>query len=191
MRLKNTLLKLSLAPVLVLALLAGACADQGAPSDRMVGPQQAAFERVGVKKLRSLSLVNAAPLNVSAEFGQAGGVLQADNYFLVIPAGTLKEKATFTMDVGTDGIVSLTAFADRANGTRADIGVIGFRKKLTLAMYYGNSAEPIANEAALQIGWVQSNGSLSAVPSRVDTNQKLVYGELQHFSKYAIADPEP
>lgn len=191
MRLKNTLFKLTLAPVLVLALLAGACADQGAPSDLMVGPQQASFAKGGVKKLRSVNLVNAAPLHVSSELGQSGGILQADNYFLLVPAGTLKEKVTFTMDVGTDGVVSLTAFAARANGTREDVGVIGFRKKLTLAMYYGNAAQPIANEAALQVGWLQSNGSLSAVPSRVDTNLKLVYGELNHFSKYAIADPEP
>ena len=189
MRIKKSLLKLSLAPVLALALLGGACSDQSTPSG-LTAPEQAAFAKGGVKKLRKLSLTNPAPMQVTAKVGANGGVLQADQYFLVIPAGAVKGETTFSMDVGSNGVVSLLATETRSDGSRADVGVVGFKKRLTLALYYGNAGEAITDAAKLQVGWVQSNGSLSPVAGRVDTSRKLVYGELNHFSAYAIIIPE-
>lgn len=190
MRLKHTLVKLTLAPVLAMALLAGACSEQGGQTSQLMGPEHASFAKGGVRRLQKLDVTNPAPLHATAEFGPSGGVLQAGSYFLAVPGGAVKQKTTFTMDIGTDGVADLTAFATRANGTRVDVGVTGFRKKLTLALYYGNSAEAIADESKLEIGWVQSNGSLSAVSSSVDTQRKLVLGHLSHFSKYAVIIPE-
>jgi hypothetical protein len=190
MRLKNTLLKLSLTPVLVLALLAGACSDQGAPTDRLVGPEQAAFSRGGARKLHQLSLANAAPLHATAELGASGGLLQAGDYYLLVPGGAVRARTTFTMDVGTDGVVSLSAIQTRGNAPARDIGADGFSKKLTLALYYGSAVEAIEHESHLAVVQVQSNGVLSPVPSKVDADLKLVYGELSHFSQYAIANPE-
>lgn len=180
-------IKLSFVPLVAVALLVGACADQGAPSGRLIGPEQTAYSRGGVKKLRQVDLANPAPLAVTATVGPSGEFLRAGNYFLLVPAGAVRRTTTFTMDVATDGVVSLTAFQTRANGTRVDVGVVGFHKKLTLALHYGNSAEAIANPQNLRVGWLQSNGSLSPVASSVSPESRLVYGQLSHFSAYAIA----
>jgi hypothetical protein len=191
MRLKNTLVKLTLAPVLLMALLAGACSDQAAPSQELVGPQQAVLAKGNNKgHSRKLRLTNPAPLQVVADVGPEGALLRADNYFLYVPENAVNEITTFTMNVGTDGLAQLTATADRGEGVREDVGVLGFQRPLTLALYYGNSSEGIANANNLSIAWVQDNGSLQPVLSQVNTNYKVVYGELSHFSAYAIIIPE-
>ena len=189
MRIKYTLLRLSLTSVLGMALLAGACSEQGTAPEQLSAPEQAAFAKGGKDQLSKLDLTLPAPMHVSAEVGAQGAVLRADQYFLLIPAGAVKEKTTFTMAVGMDGVVSLEAFATRANGSIVDVGAIGFRKKLTLALYYGGATQRISDPSALQVGWVQDNGALVPVPSTVDQAASLVYGELRHFSRYALAEP--
>lgn len=187
MRLRNSLNKLALVPALAVALLAGACADQSAPMGQLAGPEQASFARGGARKLSRLDVANTAAMSVTRQVGSSPEVLQAGNYFLSIPGGAVRKNTTFTMHVDTDGLVTLTAFRTRWDGTREDVGVRGFHKPLTLALYYGNAAEAIANPASLQVAWVQSNGSLAPVISSVDVTKKLVLGKLQHFSGYAIA----
>ena len=100
----------------------------------------------------------------------------------------MREKTTFTMDVGTDGLVSLSAIRTNANGTKVDVGVQGFREKLTLALYYGNTAEAV-NPERVQVGWILDNGSVVTMPSLVNTDYKVVYGQLSHFSGYAPVWP--
>ena len=190
MRLKNHLLKLALLPAIALALVVGAC-SQDATESNLTSPEQADFARNGngTKSFRRLDVTNAAPMHVTADVGASGAILRADQYFLLIPAGAVRTQTTFTMDVGTDGLVSLMATTDR-NGIRTDVGANGFRKPLTLALYFGQSPEAQANASKLQVGWVRDNGSLAPVPSTVNAEVGLVYGSLQHFSKYSLIFPD-
>ena len=187
---KRNWMKFSALSALALTLVMFGCENVAERSGALVGPEQAAYAKGGVKRFRKLDLANPAPMTVTAEVGSSGAVLQAGKYFLSVPAGAVKGNTTFTMNVGTDGVVSLTAMETRSDGTRVDVGVTGFRKRLTLALYYGNASGAITDATRLQVGWVQSNGSLSAVQGSVDTQLKLVYGELQHFSAYAIIFPD-
>src|SRR5688500_2123226 len=174
MRLKNHILKLALLPALALALVVGAC-SQDATQGALTAPEQADFTRGSNtgKKLSRVPQANDAPMQVTADVGANGAVLRADQYFLLVPAGAVKEKTKFTMDVGTDGLVSLTATVNR-NGTRQDVGGLGFRKKLTLGLYFGNSPEAMARASEVQVAWVQDNGSLTPVQSTVDAEYGIV-----------------
>ena len=188
MRVKYRLLKLMLVPAVATAMLAGACSEQGTPTDRLVAPEQPDLARGGNTKIRRLSLTNPAPMHVEANVSERGGILQAEQYFLLVPAGAVKGQTHFTMDVGTDGVVSLEATQTR-NGVKVDVGATGFRKPLTLALYYGNSDEAIANASALKVAQLLDNGALLPVKSVVNTTYKVVYGELQHFSIYLLGSP--
>jgi hypothetical protein len=190
MRIKHTLLKLSLTSVLGMALLAGACSEQGTQPE-ISASSEADFARNGAKKkhLVQVSLTNPAPMHVETEVGPRGALLQADRYFLLIPAGAVHQKTNFTMDVGTDGLVTLEAYRERGNGTRIDVGAAGFAKKLTLALYYGQSPEAVENASKLQVAWVQENGVLTPVPTELNKDYHVVYGQLSHFSQYALATP--
>jgi hypothetical protein len=188
MRAKNKLFKLAILPVLAVALAVAACSEDASESG-LTAPKQAAFSRGGESNYRTATSFVAAPMSVTAEVGREGALLRADQYFLLIPRNAVREKTTFKMEVGTNGLVSLLATRTRADGTKQDVGVLGFREKLTLALYYGNLTET-ANVPALQVGWVLDNGSVVTVPSLVNTQYQVVYGQLSHFSKYSLVFPD-
>ena len=194
MRIRYTLLKLSLTSVLGMALLAGACSEQGTQpeqitvAERISAPNGAQFSRGGSKKVRRVAQSKAVALHAQAEVDASGGLLQAENYFLYIPAGAVREKTRFTMDIGTDGVASLEATVQRGR-KRVDVGASGFRETLTLGMYYGDSPEALTDEPNLEVAWVVGQDNLSTVPSMVNTQYKVVYGQLEHFSQYALATP--
>ena len=189
MRLKNNMLRLALLPAIALALVVGACSQDAADGGGLTAPNQAAFSKGGRTNYRQAASFVAAPMHVTAEVGAQGALLQADQYFLLVPRGAEREKTTFTMDVGTDGVVSLSAVRQRRDGTKVDVGVQGFREKLTLALYYGNSPEASAHVPALQVGWVRDNGTVVTMPSLVNDQYKVVYGQLSHFSRYGVVYP--
>ena len=185
MRIKYTLLKLSLTSVLGAALLAGACSEQSTQPE-LLAPSEAGYSQGGNKDVQRVQLTVAAPMYVTAEIDRKGGLLQAEHYFLSIPEGAVKRPTQFTMEIGTDGVVTLTATENR-RGTTVDVGAAGFAKPLTVAMYYGYSQELIDHPKFLEIAWLKEDGTLATVPSKLYEQYHLVYGQLAHFSQYALA----
>jgi hypothetical protein len=186
MRIKYMLLKLSVTSVLGAALLAGACSEQSTQPEMISAPSEAGFSKGG-KDAQQVKLTVAAPMHVTAEIGRQGGLLQAEHYFLSVPAGAVKHPTQFTMDVGTDGVVTLLATVTSRNGSVSDVGALGFREPVTLAMYYGYSEKLVEDPTGLQVAWLKDDGKLSTVPSKLYEEYQLVYGQLSHFSQYALA----
>ena len=187
MRLKNHLLKLALMPVLALAVTVGACSDD-ATKGNLTAPEQADFARGGGKRFHKVEVANPNAMTVTAEIDSRGGVLRADEYFLAVPRNAVRGKTTFTMEVSTDGVVSLTAIETRGR-VWVDVGANGFREKLTVGLSYGRSREAKASALDFKVVWLKDNGNVVVMPSLVDERARIVYGELSHFSRYALAEP--
>jgi hypothetical protein len=190
------LMKLSLLPVLAASLILAGCSDQMAPSGELFGPQEAQFSQGGGKGLsRFKKVLGSVPdqtvLVDSVTVGASGGSLSAAGYELLIPGGAVKGKTKFKMEAMTDGSigVKLTATSIDKRGRETDVGSRGFRKPVTLSLYYGWASDQIPDEAGLTIAWLLPNGQLVEQKSFVSTQYKRVFTDLQHFSDYILVMP--
>lgn len=123
---------------------------------------------------------------VTAVIDENGGSLNIGNHVLTVPAGAVDAPTTFTMTKLVDDIeVGLTATRLLPN----DVGHQGFNVPVRLSLSYANAAQVPANLADMKVVWVKANGSFEAQPSLVDASGEAVIGELNHFSRYAVAIP--
>lgn len=188
--------KVGMMPLLAAALWLAGCSDQLATSGELFGPQEAQFAKGNGNGLSRFKKVLGSPpdqtvLKDSAFIGPSGGTLSAAGYELFIPGGAVKGQTKFKMEAMTDGSIGVKLTATRVDkqGRETDVGSIGFRKPITLSLYYGWASESIADESQLTIVWVQSNGRLVEQRSFVDTRYKRVFTDLNHFSDYILAIP--
>lgn len=113
-----------------------------------------------------------------------GGTIEVSNNSgviakLEIPAGAVKNNTTFTIDIGADFTVDLTATS--YHGQSNDVGSVGFRKALTL--YISKEAIHASNSnMILGVAELKSNGQLLKVQSSEDA--LWLTGTLRHFSSY-------
>src|SRR3989442_1808280 len=107
--------------------------------------------------------------------GPAGGVVKLSKHNLVVPAGALS------------AMVSITAVAPPDTVNRVELRPDGltFNQPAFLTMFYGNcKVIPQSKQIAYT---TDSLVILQYVPSSDSPTGKLVFGQLGHFSTYAIA----
>ena len=127
---------------------------------------------------KSGGLLSCKPLgydSATQTIGPAGGVLKVSKHNLVVPAGALS------------AMVSITAVAPRDTVNRVELRPDGltFNQPASLTMFYGNcKVIPQAKQIAYT---TDSLVILQYVPSSDSPTSKLVFGQLGHFSTYAIA----
>jgi hypothetical protein len=125
---------------------------------------------------------------VSSIIDQNGGSLSIGNHVLTVPVGAVDGPTTFTMTKLVDEIeVGLTATRILPN----DVGHAGFHVPVRLSLSYANAAEVPADLNSLKILWVQDDGTMVPQASSLDAAGEVVVGSLDHFSAYALGDPEP
>ncbi|HEX2092368.1 MAG TPA: hypothetical protein VHG28_08200 [Longimicrobiaceae bacterium] len=183
------------APLLVLSAIGvWACADAAAPSGGLLAPGAARTSSgIASGKLRKVAgYVPPDSVRVaSAVLGKSGGELAVGGYHLRVPGGAVREPTLFVMRIVDDGTLSLELTASRTDpqGRTIDAGTNGFAKRVTLRMSYAWAAQGIDPDA-VTLAWVRSADDLVRVPNTwTDRTGKYVYGQLEHFSGYAVAVP--
>jgi hypothetical protein len=122
-----------------------------------------------------------------AWIGKDGGSIQTAAYTLVVPRGAVSAKTKFVVAPENDGsyTVNLHAYQQSLLGL-VDVGGRGFQKPVKLIISYEN-ANGVRNERKLTIIYLASPEAVEVQPSTVDRKDKEVTAQLQHFSKYAMA----
>lgn len=122
-----------------------------------------------------------------AWIGSEGGTIKTAAYTLVVPRGAVRENTKFEVEPENNGayIVNLHAYEKGLLGL-VDVGGKGFRKPVLLTISY-EKAKGVLDERKLTIIYLSSESSTEVQPSTVDRRDKEVTAQLQHFSKYAMA----
>lgn len=121
---------------------------------------------------------------VTAVIGSEGGELKLGNQSLVVPAGAVDAPTVFRMRKSSEALrVELTATRVTPN----DVGSAGFARPLTLNFRYGHAASLPGDPSDLQIVWVRPDGTFEPQPTDVDEVARVVSGQIDHFSEYAMA----
>ena len=116
-------------------------------------------------------------LTVSQVVGPAGGVVQIGKHALTVPKGALSSKVTITAE----------AVADSFNSIRFGPEGLKFAKPASLSMDYYNCLIPVLLSSAY-VAFVDENKRiLEKTPSIDYRDRYLVVGEINHFSRYAVA----
>ncbi len=165
-----------LAGVLVLVAVFGfvGCADSPLDSGSQTG------SHLLTRAPRATGGASLSPVNLYTEqviSSKQGGTLSLLDVTLTIPAGAVPNDTTFSIfipddqvfynEFGTDGLV--------------------FKKPVSVTMSYRNANLSGVNEATIRLAWYNpSTGAYIDVPCTVDTVNKTVTAELQHFSAYGL-----
>ena len=174
---------------LALSLTAGLSCD-GTPSGPSIEQVVRAHDEVNSSALtlvRDQIPIPPPDLDVSAVIGPAGGIIKVLGHKLVIPKDAVTLPTLFTMQVLTTGFIEVELTATRTDllGQVIDVGALGFNKPVALRLTYKRSPDTL-DPTKLVIVHVDGT-TLTALPSKVNTDQKTVSAKLRHFSKYAMA----
>jgi hypothetical protein len=125
-------------------------------------------------------LLNCTPLPYSlsaATIGPAGGSLSVGPHTLVVPEGALSGPVT----------ISAELISDHVNSVRFAPEGLQFRKAAALTMSYSNCSGP-GMLLPKKVAYTNELLSILELIQSVDVAaQKKVTGQLQHFSRYAVA----
>lgn len=171
-----------LLPLLALSILTSSCADPGpAP---LYGPRFNA----ATADYTAVQGEDGDGMSVSRIIGPEGGSLAAGGHVLVVPAGAVTGPTTFAMRLTDPTAISveLTATSLRSRDTN-NVGARGFQQPLALHLSFETATRNV-NPGRLTVAWARSDGGLEVVPSSVDMAEKIVTGQLRHFSGYVLVD---
>lgn len=120
------------------------------------------------------------PLNMpgtSLNIGADGGMLQLGRDALQIPAGAL------------DNTIAIKMTLASVTGVAVDCGPTGltFKVPATLVLSYTGTQYENMDSPSLSIFYAAPDGSFQKLPSTVDTVNKTVSAQLNHFSRYILS----
>lgn len=128
----------------------------------------------------NLGLLKCTPLpyvKSSALIGPAGGTLRIGQYTLTVPAGALAQSVQITGE----------ELADTVNSVRFSPEGLQFAKPASLSMPYANCSL-LGRILPKQIAYTSDNLQiLSYLLSLDNLLSKTVTGQVNHFSRYAVA----
>jgi hypothetical protein len=182
---KTRLFKLSILPVLALAIAQG-CERYEAPLVPQ-DPMYSAAPQHTLHKLHDRKGQQASDA-ASAVIGRDGGVVQLGPHRLIVPQGAVDHPTRFSMHLAENGYVEvdLNASSYTTKGSKNDAGRRGFAKPVTLQLSYAD-AETAGELSDVVIAWVKPDGSLQPLQSTRDESRSMISADLNHFSPYALA----
>jgi hypothetical protein len=186
--------------VLALAaiLFAFSC-DMGPGADSPVSPPAESGDLFGLPGLRpvrptpppsGLVWIEETPSKegfVSGLIGLLGGVLRLDGHSLDVPRGAVLQLTLFTMATPSTPVVDVDLNAiggELVGGLLSRLGV--FRRPVRVEMSYAR-AKNVTDPDDLVIVRMLPGGRYQVIPTTVDKRRKVIWAELEHFSKYAMA----
>jgi hypothetical protein len=159
----------------------------GGPS--MFEPQASLFSQRSYTLVKEdLSILQSLP-QVSVVLGREGGTLSLLGHDLIVPKNAVNTPTVFLMSVARNGNIEVELQALQPLNLLnklLDVGGAGFIRPVEIALSYSR-AKDVVNPKDLLIVQLKDDGSMQAVPSRLDTNGQKIRGTLKHFSKYAMA----
>lgn len=156
--------------------------DPHGPSDshslRVGGAEGTSSPLVGNLLENLTELLSCSPQqyeSVSEVIGPDGGTIVVGAHSLTIPAGALAEQYT----------IQAEQVSGRVNSVRFSPEGLTFAQPATLSLSYANCSPPIvANQVVYTDELLQI---LELLPSVDDPETRTVTGDIEHFSRYAVA----
>jgi len=162
--------------ILGVVIAAGCAGDPASPLE----PQAQASLLGGLTSTVTGVLLSCTPLpasRTSVVIGSAGGVVDVGPHRLVIPKGAVSQPITITGEVVSGNV----------NSVRFSPEGLKFAKTAALTMSYRNCGG-IGMLLPKKIAYTDELLNLLEILKSVDlSDQKMVTGDLKHFSRYAIA----
>ena len=161
-----------------LAMAAWSCADVNAPTSAAVPTAPSADLIGGV--LQATGLLRCTPLpydSTSQVIGAAGGELHAGPHVLRVPAGALAQPV----------LISMATPSENVNSVRFSPEGLRFARSASLTMSYAN-CDLLGRLVPKRIAYTTDGlDILSYLLSLDNLFQQTVTGQLDHFSRYALA----
>ena len=162
-----------------LAVAAWSCGDVNAPTSAVTPPAAPAPDLVG-SLLSATGLLRCTPLpyaSASKVIGPDGGQLRVGPHTLTIPAGALAQPVLITAEAPSETV----------NSVRFSPQGLVFARPAALTMSYAN-CNLLGRLVPKHIAYTTDDLTiLSYLLSLDNLFQKQVTGQLQHFSRYALA----
>jgi hypothetical protein len=164
------------------AVAAWSCGDVNAPTSASAPPAAPAAPSADLlgSLLQATGLLRCTPLpydSMSAVIGPAGGELHAGPHVLQVPAGALAQPL----------LISMAAPSENVNSVRFSPEGLHFARSASLTMSYAN-CNLLGRLVPKRIAYTTDQlAILSYLLSVDDIFQKQVTGQLDHFSRYALA----
>ena len=180
-------------------LILASCADSAGPENESpVQPQAGLISD-------ALTLLKAPPpseytliteptllgdLDLSKLIGLNGGSISVAGITLTVPKGAVTVPTLFTVAALPTSVIdaSLTATTTNLLGLVTDVGSIGFKKPVTITMSYARATNVKDPSKLFLVYYDYANNKLVKLPSVVDTKSKTVSAQVDHFSKYGMAE---
>jgi hypothetical protein len=128
--------------------------------------------------LSDLTLLSCSPqqyVSVSQVVGPDGGTIVVGTHALTIPAGALTKNYTIQAEL----------VSGRVNSVRFSPEGLTFAKPATLSLSYANCSQPMVAKKVVYTDELLE--ILELLPSLDDSETGTVTGDIQHFSRYAVA----
>ena len=182
-------------------LILASCADSAGPESESVSPVQPQAGLIS----DALNLLKAPPpseytliteptllgdLDLSKLIGLNGGTITVAGITLTVPKGAITVPTLFTVAALPTSVIdaSLTATTTNLLGLVTDVGSIGFKKPVTITMSYARATNVKDPSKLFLVYYDYANNKLVKLPSVVDTRNKTVSAQVDHFSKYGMAE---
>lgn len=135
-------------------------------------------------------LIKVVEATIALLLGSDGGILTLLGHILNVPAGAVSEPTIFSMTVIQNGYVEveLTATPKSLLSTLffwRKVEEVQFDVPVGLSLSYARATN-VTDPSRLKIMRVNPDGRHEILPSVVDTVNKTVTAELDHFSRYCM-----
>ncbi len=129
-------------------------------------------------------------LDLSKLIGINGGTISIAGITLTVPKGAITIPTLFTVAALPTGVIdaSLTATTTNLLGLLTDVGSIGFKKPVTITMSYARATNVKDPSKLFLVYYDYSKNKLVPLKSTVDTRNRTVSAQVDHFSKYGMAE---
>lgn len=131
------------------------------------------------------------PLQLNQIIGVNGGTISVLGHSLIVPPGAVSQPTIFAINVLPSGYVEVHLTATLTDLLRGilNIGSQGFDEPVTVKLSYARSTNIKDPSKLIVLRAKGTNGLPQPMPSTVDTVNKTVTADLDHFSRYFIAFP--
>ena len=135
-------------------------------------------------------LIKVVEATIALLLGSDGGILTLLGHILNVPAGAVSEPTLFSMTAIQNGYIEVELTATPKSLLRSlffwrKVEDVQFNVPVGLSLSYARATN-VTDPSRLKIMRVNPDGRHEILPSVVDTVNKTVTAELDHFSRYCM-----
>jgi hypothetical protein len=135
-------------------------------------------------------LIRVVEATLAKLLGSEGGILSLLGHILNVPAGAVSEPTLFSMTAIQSGHIEVELTATPKSLLRRllfwrPVAEVQFEVPVALSLSYARATN-VTDPSRLRIMRVNPDGNHEILPSVVDTVNKTVTAQLDHFSRYCM-----